>query len=267
MRILKFDFPTTEKTYKEIGERQLKLYLFEPDTSNKNRPVILFFNGGSFNKGPLSPTQFQQQANYFCSKGIVAICVDYRNGHDDGFSPVQAICDAKSSVRWVRNHSDDLGVDPNKIVVCGASAGGYTAVSAIMFEHLDDEMDTTDPIPNALVVFGAGMDGVDIMERLFPDLIEKATELSPIHNIKKCLPPTLWLCGEADLLYEQNKKFIKLMADEGNDISFVTYEGMEHGFQNYGRHDNKPYYATTLRIEDFLRSLGLAADDRRSGYG
>ncbi|MFD0619112.1 alpha/beta hydrolase [Paenibacillus sp. GCM10027629] len=29
----------------------------------------------------------------------------------------------------LRGNSDDLGVDPNKIVVCGSSAGGYIAVS------------------------------------------------------------------------------------------------------------------------------------------
>jgi acetyl esterase len=189
----------------------------------------------------------------------VSICVDYRNGHDEGFSPVQAICDVKSAVRWLRENSADLGVDPNKIVVCGSSAGGYIAVSSIMFDQLNDESDnqTTNHIPNALVVFGAGMDAVDIMTRRYPELLERATEISPFHNIKKCLPPTLWMCGTSDDLYEQNKNFVELMIGDGNEITFVTYEGMEHGFFHFGRHENRCFHDTILRIEEYLKSMAF----------
>ncbi|WP_342587513.1 alpha/beta hydrolase [Halalkalibacter urbisdiaboli] len=167
------------------------------------------------------------------------------------------MCNVKSAVRWVRENSDDLGVDPQKIVVCGSSAGGYISVSSIMFENINDDSDNpnTEHIPNALVVFGAGMDGVDIMSRRYPELLERAVELSPLHNIKKCLPPTLWMCGTTDEFYEQNKNFAKLMVDKGNEINFITYEGMEHGFFHYGRHENRCFHDTIHRIEDFLKSL------------
>jgi len=259
VRVVKFDYPVNEIPYKEIGERKLKFYILEPESRKKDRTAILFFVGGSFGKGPRTPADFQHQAKYFSSKGIVSICVDYRTGHDEGFSPVQAICDVKSAVRWLRGNSDDLGVDPNKIVVCGSSAGGYIAVSSIMFEDVNDDSDnqSTNYIPNALVVFGAGMDGVDIMRRRYPELLERAMELSPLHNIKKCLPTTLWLCGTADELYEQNKNFVNLMINEGNDMTFVTYEGMEHGIPNYGSHQNKSYNDTTLIIDDFLKTIGF----------
>jgi acetyl esterase/lipase len=97
--------------------------------------------GGSFKKDPITPIQFQHQAHYFSKRNVVAICVDYRNGSDEGFTPIQAICDVKSAVRWVRQHSIELRVDAKKIVICGASAGGYIAVSSIMFNTLDDNAD------------------------------------------------------------------------------------------------------------------------------
>ncbi|MCJ7841418.1 hypothetical protein MUB24_11020 [Lederbergia sp. NSJ-179] len=107
MRVLQFDFPVIEKTYKNIGTRDLKLYIFEPEGSMKKRSAILFFIGGSFKKNPQSPAVFQHQANYYFSQlGMVAICVDYRAGHDEGFTPKQAIADAKSSVRWVLEEGD-----------------------------------------------------------------------------------------------------------------------------------------------------------------
>ncbi|WJH36794.1 hypothetical protein N6H14_14485 [Paenibacillus sp. CC-CFT747] len=75
MKPLHFDFPMREQVYKEAG-RELKLYLFEPDEpSSAGRPVLLFFNGGSFKKEPkLTPVQFQHQARYFaereCSRSV-----------------------------------------------------------------------------------------------------------------------------------------------------------------------------------------------------
>lgn len=260
---LQFDFPVIKKTYKVIGGRALKLYIFEPEIPKKNRPAILFFNGGSFKKKPLvTPLLFQHQANYFSSKGMVAICVDYRNGSDEGFTPIQAICDVKSAVRWLRENSTDLGVDPNKVVICGSSAGGYIAVSSIMFENLNDDADnlSIDNIPNVLVVFGAGMDGVDIMGRRYPEMLERAVEISPIHNIKKCLPPTLWMCGTADDLYDQNKQFVEQMVGKENDIKFITYDGMGHGFFRFGEHENKGYHESNLMIENYLKSLAFIED-------
>ncbi|MGP4041001.1 alpha/beta hydrolase [Gracilibacillus sp. D59] len=261
MNKIKFDFPVAERTFKVVQDRNLVLYIFEPKTHQENRPAILFFNGGSFKKDSKTPAQFQHQANYFSSKGMVAVCVDYRNGSDEGFLPPQAICDVKSAVRWVRRNSSELGVDPNKIVVCGSSSGGYITVSSIMFKEINDDEEydneSTDHIPNLLIVFAAGMDGIDIMRRRYPQVLEEATRLSPIHNVKKCLPTTLWLCGTTDDLYEQNNQFIKQMIEKGNDITFKTVEGMAHGYFNYGRHNNEYYHKTRYEMEQYLLSLEL----------
>src|SRR5690606_24924275 len=105
------------------GDRKLKLYIFEPEDGLQGRAAILFFIGGSLKKGPNTPAKLEQQAKYFASRGVVSICVDYRNGHDDNFLPDQAIIDTKSAVRWVRKNAAELRVDPDKIVVCGTSAG------------------------------------------------------------------------------------------------------------------------------------------------
>ncbi|WP_245640241.1 alpha/beta hydrolase [Paenibacillus dakarensis] len=106
MRAIEFEYPVRELDYKIVESRKLKLYVFEPEIREEKRAAILFFNGGSFHKGSLSPLQFQHQAHYFSTLGVTAICTDYRNSYDDGFSPIQAICDTKSAVRWVRKHAD-----------------------------------------------------------------------------------------------------------------------------------------------------------------
>lgn len=251
-----FDNPVREITYKEVNDRKLRLYVSEPDQEAANRPVILFFQGGSFQPNPkFSPAQFQHQAHALASLGVVSICVDYRTGRDAGFTPLQAIMDVKSAVRWVRQHAEELGVDPEKLAICGASAGGYISVSSIMFDRLNDDMDdvSVNAVPDKLVIFAAGMDGVDIMSRRYPELLPIAEEISPIHHVRRCLPQTLWICGTGDDLYDQNRGFVREMQDAGNPITFKTYDGMEHGFFNYGWHNNTYFHKTRQDIEGFLR--------------
>ncbi|MEN0641902.1 alpha/beta hydrolase [Alkalicoccobacillus gibsonii] len=261
MKRIQFDYEVGERTYKVVGDRHLTLYTFEPPGQFTHpRPAILFFNGGSFKKDPKLPNQFQHQAHYFSTLGMLAICVDYRNGADDGFIPPQAISDVKSAVRYVRRNANELGVDPNNIIVCGSSAGGYITVSSIMFTDLDDEQESDqdiDHVPNHFIVFSADMDGVDIMRRRYPDLVDQATAFSPLHHIKKSLPDTLWICGTGDDLCEQNKRFVEDMNQAGNRIEFKTYEGMEHGFFNYGKHENTYFERTKDDIEAYLRRKSL----------
>lgn len=69
----------TIKIYKTIDEDvNLKLYIFNPaghKVTDKS-PAIVFFFGGGWNSG--TPTQFAPQAKYMASRGMVAICAEYR---------------------------------------------------------------------------------------------------------------------------------------------------------------------------------------------
>jgi len=123
-----------------------------------------------------------------------------------------------------------------------------------MFDHLNDDGDdlAISPVPNALVIFAVGMDAVDIMSHLCPELLPQARDISPYHNVRKCLPPTLWMIRTADPLYGQNRDFVGRMIAAGNDIAWVEYEGMEHGFFRHGRHGNRPLEETQNRIAEFL---------------
>ncbi|MEK3879457.1 alpha/beta hydrolase [Paenibacillus sp. FSL M7-0420] len=250
-----FDYPVREHTYKTTKHRALKLYVLEPSHQISQCPVILFFFGGGFVRNNRTAAQFQHHANFFSSRGFTSICVDYRNANDTDFIPAQAIMDAKSAIRYIRKNSAEFGIDPAKIVMCGASSGGYTCVSSILFNELNEIDDETEIscIPNLLAVFAAGMDGVEIMNRLFPGIEEESQAISPIHHVKQGLPPTIWFCGTADPLYPQNLQFIEAMNQCGNQIDFYTYEGMEHGFFNYGLHDNKPYIETTKQMIKFFQ--------------
>jgi acetyl esterase len=251
-----FSFAVQKEIYKKVEDRNLKLYVFHPKVKSKKRAAILFFHGGSYTKNNgTSPARFEHHAQYFSKIGMVAICVDYRNANDQGFSPYHAIEDARSAVRWVREHAEQLGIDPEKVVVCGASSGGYTALCSILLEI--DKPSLPDHVPNALVIFNAGVDGEEIINRLFPELSNKATELSPLLHVKKELPPMIWFVGTSDIIYESNLVFCEKWKQNDNLCVLHTYEGMTHGFFNYEMHENKPFKQTIQETIEFLQSLGF----------
>ena len=109
------------KTYKTGGEDlNLKLYVFSPPdhTVTDIRPAIVFFFGGGWRGG--TPAQFAMQAEHLVSRGMVAICAEYRTRESHSTSPFECVMDAKSCIRWIRKHAGDLGVDSSRIAAAGS---------------------------------------------------------------------------------------------------------------------------------------------------
>jgi len=113
--------------YKTIGEVELKLHIFEPPERDAKElsPAIVFFFGGGWVGG--TPKQFYHQCEHFSSRGMVAISAEYRVKNKHGTTPFECVADGKSAIRWVRANVGRLGVNPNKIIAGGGSAGGHVA--------------------------------------------------------------------------------------------------------------------------------------------
>ena len=146
----------TPMVYKTVDGRPLHLYVSSPPASFTGpRPAIIFFHGGGWTSG--SVVQFNTQSLALAARGMVAIDVEYRLIPKPPVMDSPRICveDAKSAIRWVREHAAQLQVDPNKIVGSGGSAGGYLAGAAALVPEWDDPTDdlSVSAKPNALVLF------------------------------------------------------------------------------------------------------------------
>ncbi|MEZ5366712.1 MAG: prolyl oligopeptidase family serine peptidase [Bryobacterales bacterium] len=82
--------------------------------------------------------------------------------------------------------------------------------------------------------------------------------MSPYHNVRAGLPPTIIFHGKADTTvpYSTVVAFCKAMQDKGARCELEGYEGQAHGFFNYGRNDNVPYRDTVRKMDEFFHSLG-----------
>ena len=271
-----FELPGSRaEVYKTIGDVKLKVYIYEPKghKAGAKRPAIVFFFGGGWTGG--TPKQFQEHCRYLASKGMVAMTADYRVSSRQGTKPFHCVRDGKSAVRWIRQNARRLGVDPNRIVSGGGSAGGHVAAcTGILPEHNEPgEDDNVSSVPNVLVLYNpvistALADGVKpyggdnneaLMKRL--GLKEPAT-LSPYHNIRKGLPPTLVFHGKADTTvpYLTAEAYVKQATKTGLRAELAGYDDMPHGFFNLGRYDNKMFLATVTRMHEFLGLLGYVKD-------
>lgn len=249
--------------YKTVGKVNLSLSLFfPPDHSNERpKPAIVFFHGGGFNVG--APANFYPQSEYLAKRGMVAICVEYRIRSKHKTTQREAIMDAFSAMRWVKQHGDKLGIDRGRIAVAGGSAGGFLAAAVTTLSGLDEpgEDTTTSTRPNALILFNSHIDrgpGSRGFVRVQEAMGDKWKTISPIHNLYKDFPPTIHFLGTADknITVESAKKMKAQIEQVGSRCDLHLYDGEEHGFFNYGRKENKYYKLTLLETDRFLQSLG-----------
>ncbi|HEX4129551.1 MAG TPA: alpha/beta hydrolase [Pirellulales bacterium] len=254
--------------YKEIDGAKLNLYIFKPDDwqASDRRPAIVFFFGGGWQSG--SPTQFYYQSLYLTSRGLVAIAADYRVASRHKAKVIDCVRDAKSAIRWVREHAGQLGIDPERIAAGGGSAGGHIAACTGAIDGLDEEGESTaiSSRPNAMVLFnpvvlmGPADDPTIEGLKMRPEFVERlgtdATKISPYHHVRAGIPPTLIMIGTADNLLAGNKAFAEKMAAAGNRCDLETWVDMPHSFFNINKYDSKPFLETLTATDKFLASLG-----------
>ena len=228
--------PTKTLPYKKLGKIELKLHVFNPENHKPTdkRPAIVFFFGGGWMGG--TPTQFYQQAKRFADYGFVSMSAEYRVSTRHKTTPFECVKDGKSAVRWIRQHAVELGVDPDRIVAAGGSAGGHIAAcTGIIQGHEEEGEDSSiSALPNAMILFNPVIDTTEKGYGMSNIGRDRKTEISPCHHIQKGIPPTLVFHGTADktVPFENVERFTKLMKENGNTCILVPFQGKDHGFFN-----------------------------------
>ncbi len=244
--------------YKTIDSVSLSMDIYYPAGNNQSKsyPVMIYFFGGGWVGGSIS--QFQPHAEYFAQRGLVCALADYRVKSRQGTSPFESLKDAKSAIRYLRKNAKELQIDKDKIIAAGGSAGGHLAAATAIVTRYDEDTDdlTISPVPNALVLFnpvidnGPGGYGFDRVGEAYQTF-------SPLHNLRRGTPPTIFFLGTADRLIpvETAKYYQMVMQRVGGRCDLHLYEDQPHGFFNFQR---KEYFVKTVREADkFLSSLGF----------
>jgi acetyl esterase len=104
--------------YGKAGGERLLLDVYRPGGGGLH-PGVVAIHGGRWANGDKSDIP----AEDFAELGHVVFAVNYRLAPDHVYPA--AVNDIEKAVRWIRTHSQQYGVDPNRIWALGGSAGGH----------------------------------------------------------------------------------------------------------------------------------------------
>jgi acetyl esterase len=225
--------PDEITNYKNAKGKALTAHIFYPTgfSQSEKIPGYVFFHPGGWSMG--EPGWGYDLCRHLSKLGVVAASFEYRLSSIGGDSPADAVSDAKSAIRWTREHSIELGIDPNRVLAGGISAGGHLALCTAMvagFDNPDDNMNVS-AVPQALALHTAPVN--PITDNHFIELLQgraKPEDLSPFHHVKGGLPPMFIIQGTADEIvsYDSVKAFSRKMQEAGNQCDLHPFEGADH---------------------------------------
>lgn len=237
-------------TYAHPGNRDLRLHIFQPGgavSAGESRPAILFFFGGSWRVGDINA--FRGQADAFVAAGFTAILADYRVKCRDGSNALQSLNDAEAAYEWLYAHAGDYGIDRNKLVLAGGSAGGHLALATAL--QADEGAK-----PAALVLFNPVVDLATPAPFYLKPL---AWWISPIAMDVGALPPTLIFHGTADskVPIASIHAFCTNAKAEDRTCQVVEYPGADHSF--YTSHTPDPVSGVSPYVDTLGRAQAFVA--------
>tara|TARA_Y100000590_G_C15716259_1_gene1012002 strand:- start:1039 stop:2178 length:1140 start_codon:yes stop_codon:yes gene_type:complete len=110
----------------------LDMDIYEPEGDTLNqRPVIIFIHAGSFFSGSNEADDMVDLSIASAKRGYVAVSINYRLGLNilSSYSGERAVYrgvqDASAAIRYLRENSNLLNIDPDKIFIWGSSAGSF----------------------------------------------------------------------------------------------------------------------------------------------
>ena len=251
--------PTRALVYKTLPERRLELRIFEPKgyAASDRRPCFVAFHGGGWLAG--TPDVVYCVASHFADRGWVGVSVQYRIKRKSAdWTVFDCVRDGRSAIRYLRAHAAELGIDPDKIVAGGRSAGGHIAASTALFEGVDEPGEDTavSCVPNALALYSAVL---DTSEQGYGQqtIGERWQELSPVHHVKAGLPPTIVLHGIRDTItpVAGAKLFVEQMQKAGNRCELIL---SKRGSHSYMMRTQPLFEEAMQQTRDFLAKAGFS---------
>lgn len=245
--------------YKTSADKSREMEIYFPpghDPSEAKVPGLILFHGGGWGSGTLS--QFRAACDYFASRGLVSATVEYRmltkeesKALPEGETRKRAcIVDAKSAIRWFKGNASELGIDPERIITGGGSAGGHISTLATLNPGLNDPADSEkfDTSVVAYLLFNPAYSPSD----------DKDPEVDVLQHLNVSMPPSIAFFGDQDKWMKGfDAAYAKLKELGNTSMDLQIAKGQGHSFFN-----KDPWKTVTLIAADrFLIEQGLLSGE------
>jgi acetyl esterase/lipase len=230
------------------GEPDVRVLVYLPAKRSTQLPALLWIHGGGYVFGSADQDDLQVKS-IVSMVGCAAVSVDYRLAPETPYpGPVE---DCYAALTWLYAHAEELGVDPTRIAIGGASAGGGLAAGLalltrdrgevplafqlLVYPMLDDRTVTSaEPHPYTGEYIWTpdanrfGWTALLGQEPGGPDVSPYAAAARADHL--EGLPPTFICVGSLDLFLEEDLEYARRLMRAGVLTELHVYPGAFHGF-------------------------------------
>lgn len=242
--------------YAEIHGTGLLADVFTPANPSAELPGhglgIIDVASGAFHsdRGKINDHKKAMMYDIYCGQGFTVFAI--RPGSITKYSGPEMNENVRTGIRWVKSQAEKYGVDPDRLGITGASAGGYLATfAAVTPEDAkgDGPLGDFDTRVAAAAVFFPPTDFTRVewaqgpqsrLERFFfaegftgkspEEIAARSKELSPAHRVGDAAPPMLFIHGDADdvVKLEQSEIMVEALKAKGHSAELIVKAGGGH---------------------------------------
>lgn len=222
------------------GDMDMTLDVYRPpaNVTSKRMAIIHLFGGGFF-AGNKNAGYIINDAKALGARGYTSISANYRL-QQEGLWPAQ-IHDTKAAIRWTRANAEKLGVDANRIVIAGYSAGGMLSLMAAgtkgrpEFEGEGGNAGVSSEVNACIGVYPLA--SAQIATGLFAQgqaTPENIAAASPTSYITKDFAPTIFIHGTNDgtVPVQSSIDFFTKLRALNVPTTMTLIQGADHAFDN-----------------------------------
>jgi len=232
------------------GDPDVRVRIYRPREQNEVLPGFLWIHGGGYVLGGIDGDDYGNKLRVK-NVGCTIVSVDYRRAPEYPYpAPVE---DCYAALKWMFDHAGDLGVDPSRIALGGASAGGGLAAGLallardrketdvvfqmLIYPMIDDRntLPASETLPDTLIwsraknrfgwscYLGREPGGDDVA---YTAAASRAADLTG-------LPPALVVVGDLDLFVDEDIEYARRLIQTGVPTELHVYPGAYHGFNGF----------------------------------
>lgn len=237
--------PGVSVAQRYVGEPSVRVLVFTPEQRDAPHPAVLWIHGGGY---VLGNPEFEAAGTGQLVRdlGVVAVSPSYRLAPEHPFPA--GLDDCMTTLRWMLSNADDLGIDPSRIAVVGASAGGGLAAAvaqrchdegialkaqALVYPMLDDRC-TLRSDHNGQGRFAwtpdSNLYGWSSYLGRAPRMSDAPEYAAPARRLDVSGLAPAWVgVGTLDVFHDEDIDYAERLRASGVPCELVTVDGMYHG--------------------------------------
>ena len=240
--------------YGEVHGTGLLMDIFQPIGKANGLGIVDVVSGAWYSdRNKIRDHTMAQFYSVFCSRGYVVFAA--RPGSKTRYTAAEMDQHVKMAIRYVKEHAHDYKVDPKRLGITGASAGGHLATLAALTPTVENpeakrSVERHDSKVAAVAVFFPPTDFLDWSDGKMLDLnvlapllfvggshthtdqeIRTAAKaVSPLHRVTSVSFPTLLIHGDADRLVplSHSEKLVAAIKKAGGEVELIVKPGGGH---------------------------------------